>query len=288
MFYWKVQSENFKLLLLNNNKISGKYISTDVTKSMLNKNKIKIIKSLGAKKERTEYGLFIAEGEKIVSELLNSKLIVDSVYCTKEWHEKSRFLLNKVKEVEIVGQDDLLRISFLKTPQPVICLVRLPHYRLQMNELKDKLTIVLDDVQDPGNVGTIVRIADWFGIENVICSTETADAFNPKVVQATMGAISRIKIHYAPLENIFKEARQYKIPLYGTTLEGENIYSEQLSSNGMIVMGNESKGLNPAWQTLLNKQLFIPFFPADKKRSESLNVAIATSIVCSEFRRRDF
>jgi RNA methyltransferase, TrmH family len=254
---------------------------------MLSKNKIKLIKSLDTKKARMENGLFIAEGDKLVSELIDSGLSVTYLAGTEDWFKNNKAdYLKKCNEKDIVSQEELSKASFLKTPQKVLCLIKLPIYKLDIKELKDQLSLVLDQVQDPGNLGTIIRIADWFGIENIICSHHTVDAFNPKVVQSTMGAIARVKVHYTDLGPLLTEIKKLGTPLYGTTLHGENINNLLLTSNGFILMGNESKGIDPAWEPMLDKQLFIPFFPADKQRSESLNVAVATGIICSEFRRK--
>ena len=253
---------------------------------MLSKNKIKLIRSLDSKKSRLEHGLFVAEGEKLVSEIIEYQITISYFVATE-----TRFSENKEKklnclEKDIATDDELKKASFLKTPQSVLCLVKLPKQELNLESLKNKLSIILDNVQDPGNLGTIIRIADWFGIEHVICSQNSADAFNPKVVQATMGAICRVKIYYENLNEVLTNVKTLGIPIYGTALDGENIYNTSLTPNGFIVMGNESNGLHPSTITFLDKQLNIPFFPENQKRSESLNVAVATAIVCSEFRRR--
>ncbi len=254
---------------------------------MLSKNKIKFIRSLESKKERNNLGLFVAEGEKLVDEILASTLETTYIAGTYDWFSKHN--TSKVKGVtdsDIVLQEELNKVSTLKTPHEVLCIAKIPNYSLSVKLLNNKLSIILDTIQDPGNMGTIIRIADWFGIEDIICSIETVDAFNPKVVQSSMGAICRVKVHYANLPEVISEINALSIPMYGTTLNGENIYNAALSANGFIMMGNESKGLSPRWLPLLDKQLFIPFFPENKKSSESLNVAVATGIICSEFRRR--
>jgi TrmH family RNA methyltransferase len=165
-------------------------------------------------------------------------------------------------------------------------LAEIPSSVLNKDDLKNKLSLVLDSVQDPGNLGTIIRIADWFGIENIICSQDSVDVYNPKVVQSTMGAIFRVKTHYMPLEELFSMNEDLQLPVYGTLLDGDNIYSKDLSQSGLIIMGNESKGINPVYQSFITDKLFIPFYPEGQKRSESLNVGIATAIVCAEFRRQ--
>lgn len=253
---------------------------------MLSKNKIKLIRSLDSKKARIEAGLFVAEGEKLTNELIDSEIGIPLIIATPEWFNNANKNTTKCKEIEVVSQEEINKISFLKTPQPVLCLANLPDYKLNFQDLHNQLSIMLDNVQDPGNLGTILRIADWFGIENIICSKDTVDAYNTKVVQSTMGAICRIKVFYEDLNDALTSIKRLNIPVYGATLEGTNIYSSNLSSNGIIMMGNESKGLNPVYLPKLDKQLFIPFYPSTKKRSESLNVAVATAIICSEFRRR--
>jgi len=253
---------------------------------MLSKNKIKLIRSLDSKKSRLEHGLFVAEGEKLVSEIIESQITVSYLVATETWFSENKEKKLNCLEKGFATEDELKKASFLKTPQRVLCLVKLPKQELNLESLKNKLSIILDNVQDPGNLGTIIRIADWFGIEHVICSQNSADAFNPKVVQATMGAICRVKIYYENLNEVLTNVKTLGIPIYGTALDGENIYNTSLTPNGFIVMGNESNGLHPSTITFLDKQLNIPFFPENQKRSESLNVAVATAIVCSEFRRR--
>lgn len=253
---------------------------------MLSKNKIKLIKSLDSKKERIAHRLFVAEGEKITEELIDNKSDIIYLAGTEKWYLKNKEKKIADFENDVVSDEELKKASFLKTPQNVLCLVKIPVLDLNLEYLQNDLSLILDNVQDPGNLGTIVRIADWFGIGSIICSPTTADVYNPKVVQATMGAISRVKVYYENLDNILLQLKQLNSPIYGTTLEGENIYTSTLTPHGFIVMGNESNGLRPETLSFLNKQLFIPFFPENQKRSESLNVAIATSIVCSEFRRR--
>ena len=253
---------------------------------MLSKNKIRLINSLDSKKIRSENGLFVAEGEKLVSEIIESQLTIKYLAGTEDWFSKTDSRKLNSIEKDIVSNEQLKKISFLKTPQSVLCLAKIPTYDLNLASLKDKLLLVLDNVQDPGNLGTIIRIADWFGIEHIICSVNSADAFNPKVVQATMGAICRVKIYYEDLAEILKTSQRLNIPMFGTTLNGENIYNADLKPNGLIMMGNESKGISPACIPYLTQQLFIPFYPPEQQQSESLNVAIATAIVCSEFRRR--
>ncbi len=254
---------------------------------MLSKNKFKFIKSLESKKHRIEAGLFVAEGDKLVSEILNSPFSLTNIAATEQWFHKNQGpALNRCPEKDVVSSKELDKLSFLKAPRNVICVVKLPKYNINFENFKNNLSLILDTIQDPGNLGTILRIADWFGIEHIICSHNTVDVFSPKVVQSTMGSICRVKVYYEELNEILPMIKSLEMPIYGTTLKGENIYNASLTHYGFIMMGNESKGINPAWEQMLDKQLFIPFYPESKRRSESLNVAAATAIICSEFRRR--
>lgn len=256
---------------------------------MLSKSQISFINSLKQKKYREEHQLFIAEGAKIVPELLNSSIAVKQIYATSEFLRNNK-IPNAVERFEI-KENELERISALTKANEVLAVCETPQYILDNDSLKGKLTLVLDDIKDPGNLGTIIRIADWFGIENIVCSSETADAFNPKVVQATMGSIARIKLHYVSLTEFIKyQVSSSKYQVFGALLEGENIYTEKLSSEGLIVIGNESRGISEEVQALITDKISIPSFSHYKSGSgeaESLNAAIATSIICSEFRRRE-
>ncbi len=252
---------------------------------MLSKNKIKLIKSLNQKKFRTETNCFLAEGNKLIADILpffDCELLVT---CTS-WLATQGDI--KAKEIIVVEQEEIDRASLLKNPQEVIAIFRQPVYALHTEKLTDKLSLVLDGIQDPGNLGTIIRLADWFGIENIICSPNTADVYNPKTIQATMGAIANVKVHYTALEEfIHTFSGEENIPVYGTFLDGENIYQQKLSSNGLIIMGNEGNGISKNIEALVSHKLYIPRFPENRNTSESLNVALATSIVCAEFRRRE-
>lgn len=247
---------------------------------MLSNASLKLIHSLEQKKFRQQYGLFIAEGDKITLDLLEL-LPCRLLLATENW-------LNaypKVKAVEIISVDKtaLHKASYQKSPQNVLGIFEIPHFQLTPEVLKGKISLVLDNIQDPGNLGTIIRIADWFGIEHIICSIGTADAYNSKTVQATMGAIGRVKIHYIELEPFLSKI---DFPIFGTFLEGETIYTCALPEEGLIVMGNEGNGISDIVKNLVTKKLYIPDYPFGKNGSESLNVSVATAIVCSEFRRR--
>lgn len=250
---------------------------------MLSKNDIKNIKSLELKKFRDEKRLFVAEGHKLVGELLGVFRCILLV-ATDEWlGGRSRI---PAERIEAVTPDELKRASLLRAPQDVLAVFAIPDDNATLAQTSsNNLVLALDDVQDPGNLGTIVRIADWFGIKDIFCTKATADIYNPKSVQATMGAISRVRVHYTDLAKDLS-ALPGQTPVYGTYLNGDTIYDTQLSSHGVIVMGNEGNGIGAEVGKTVNRRLFIPNWPAGAATSESLNVAIATAIVCSEFRRR--
>lgn len=255
---------------------------------MISKNKIKYLHSLKTKKFRDAEDVFVAEGPKVVGDIFSrykSNLML--LVGTSEWLKGEGRSIASVANCEIieVTEDELTKASFLCHPQQVLAVFKKLDSHVDTNLLTSKLTIVLDGVQDPGNLGTIIRIADWFGIENVICSADTADAYNPKVVQATMGSIARVKVTYMNLSVLF-DSLPKDFPIYGTLLEGDNIYNQELTEVGLIVMGNEGKGISPAIRNLVNRALRIPNYPEGHATADSLNVAIATAIVCAEFRRR--
>lgn len=248
---------------------------------MISKATIKKIHALDMRKFRRNERLFVAEGPKLVDELCATMKPV-YIAALPEWISENAKIVSGT-EYDIVTPDELQRASLQKNPQQVIALFPIPEHRFCTEQLKNELVLMLDGVQDPGNLGTIARIADWFGIRNIICSAETADIYNPKAVQATMGALARVKFHYTDLLQLLS---QYDGPVYGTFLDGENIYGQELSENGVIVMGNEGKGISQGVGEMINRRLYIPNYPIGTQTTESLNVAIATSIVCAEFRRR--
>ena len=239
---------------------------------------IQLLRALAGKRGRTEHGLFVAEGEKLIGELRTSHLGVRKIFALEG--------LFAGPEVEVVGTKEMERLSLLKTASNSLALVEIPHYGLDMRALAGRLTLALDDVQNPGNLGTIVRLADWFGVTDIVCSEASADCFNPKVVQATMGAILRVRVHYTDLGGFLRRAADAGLPVCGTFLEGENIYGASLPEAGIVVMGNEGRGISDAAAATVTRKLFIPPYPADRRGSESLNVAMATGIVCAEFRRQ--
>lgn len=246
----------------------------------ISNNEIKRVKALQQKKFRDETGLFTVEGEKMVDEAVASPFKVENIYRRED-----------------IGEDAMKRISALSSPSPVLAVVRKPEdiYIDEVSKLttllsKGGLYLALDTIRDPGNLGTILRIADWFGIDAVFATKDTVDVFNPKVVQATMGAIFRVKMHYVDLPALSDVVLTAGGKIFGTFLDGLNIYSRPLDNGDeapvLIVIGNESEGISPAMAKLVTDRLYIPPYPADDPGSESLNAAVATALTVAEFRRR--
>lgn len=259
--------------------------------NMVTKNMIKLAHSLELKKNRKRERLFIAEGPKTVGDMIRH-YTVHAIFALEEWTRQNvdvrfacRWTDNAIGMMT-VDEDELRRISLLQNPQQVIALLHLPDDgQIDIADPSKELCIALDGVQDPGNLGTIIRIADWFGIRHIICSPGTADAYNPKTVQATMGSLSNVCVTYRDLDE-FMSALSPGTEIYGTLLDGKDIYSTPLSHKGLIVMGNEGNGISENIRKRVTHRLLIPDFNPDKS-AESLNVSIATAIVCSEFRRRN-
>ncbi|MBR1548689.1 MAG: RNA methyltransferase [Prevotella sp.] len=271
---------------------------------MISRNNIKWVRQLEMKKYRKQEGMFVAEGPKVVGDLLRAGFAPHSVYATTAGIEALGPLLATADQTIIgsgntesaiarggtvctVSDDELRKISFLQHPQQVMAVFPIPKASAcpSADNMPTGLALALDGVQDPGNVGTIIRLADWFGISTIFCSPDTADAYNPKVVQATMGSIARVRIIYTEQTSLLATLPN-DYPVYGTLLDGDNIYQQQLSAHGLIVMGNEGNGISQAVRRYINRKLFIPRFSTGRTVAESLNVAIATAITCSEFRRR--
>ena len=240
---------------------------------------IQFVRSLADKRVRDEERLFVAEGSKLVEEILASGFAVRRIYTTRKDL--------KGKNIEVVDDREMERISQLKTANDTLAVVEQPNHKLSLVNLRGKLIVALDGVQNPGNLGTIIRLADWFGVEDIICTRDTADCFNPKVIQATMGAILRVRVHYTDnLPTLLDEAHREGLNIYGTLLDGGNIYDARLDASGIIVMGNEGRGITEETRKALTHRLLIPPYPADAPTSESLNVAMATGIILAEFRRQ--
>jgi len=245
---------------------------------MLSKSQISLLSSLQHKKFRREHGLFMVEGYKSVTEFINSAYQVDTIYHTPAIAPKLLNLSRKINFQEI-SLNEVQKISSLKTPQEVIGLVKIPIWPvLNYKALEKKFSLVLDSIQDPGNMGTIIRTADWFGIQDIICSEDTVDVYNPKVVQATMGSLARVNVHYADLLTVLP---QIKLPIFGAMLNGQNIYNTPFGTEGLLVMGNEGNGISAPVEQLITSAVTIP----RAGNAESLNVAIATAILCSEIKR---
>ena len=249
---------------------------------MLSKNQIKLIKSLESKKFRKREGLFVAEGPKVVGDLLRAGYQPHSIFATPQCSLSNIPCSTSNIQFSTITDDELHRISFLQHPQEVLAIFHIPTPQ-ESDILPSDICLALDGVQDPGNVGTIIRIADWFGISHIFCSPDTADIYNPKVVQATMGSLAHISVTYCDLVPLLRKAT---VPIYGTLLDGQDIYQQPLSREGIIVMGNEGNGISSEVRQLVTHKLLIPNFNKNSETAESLNVAIATAITCSEFRRR--
>lgn len=235
---------------------------------MISKNRIKEIRSLSLRKFRDSSGLFIVEGEKMVEEAVRSGFEVTEVFREEE-----------------IGRETMQRISLLASPSPVLAVVR------QKNEtglpaVIDDLVLALDSVRDPGNLGTIIRICDWFGIGTILASRDTVELYNPKVVQATMGALFRVRVTYCDLPEALRSYRNAGVRIFGTFLDGESIYTRELAERGIIVMGSESFGISEETGREVTDRLLIPSYPGNVPTSESLNVAVATAVTAGEFRRR--
>ncbi len=239
----------------------------------LSKNQIKLVKSLDQKKQRIKQQLFVAEGVKVVKELLLSTFEIDTLFVTS-----SMSVLFQGVSFQEISDADLKKISSLKSPNGVLALFKIPK---EKEIEKNGLIVALDAVNDPGNLGTIIRLCDWFGVKQLICSENTVDCYNSKVIQATMGSLSRVKINYIPLESYLLEST---LPKYCADMEGENVYASLLPSEGILVMGNEANGISAAIQKCCTKKLTIPRFGV-LQETESLNVATATAILLSEFKR---
>lgn len=250
---------------------------------MLSKGKLKYIHSLEMKKYRNELNAFVAEGNKLVADMLHA-FECELILAKPSWMATQGDI--PTKELLEADDEDIRKASFLKTPQDVLAVFKRPAWSLAEADPASSLVLALDGIQDPGNLGTIIRLADWFGIEHIVCSLDTADVFSPKTVQATMGALAHVKVHYTDLAVYLKAQAEKQIPLFGTFLDGENMYTKELSANGIIVMGNEGNGIRPEIEELIDQKLYIPSFPPERETSESLNVAIATAVICAEFRRR--
>jgi len=256
---------------------------------MLSRRQIQYIKSLQQKKFRKEYNCFVAEGSKIVEELLASNLEPHSIFATPAWAETHQHLLAPYKAlISIVNVNELQRISSLKTPATVLAVFKTRHHTFDPKHLESDFVLMLDGIGDPGNLGTIIRTADWFGIKHVVCSLETVDLYNPKTVQASMGSLARVQVYYKNLYEILVKLPA-NIQVYGAVLNGKPITGLNLTSNGILLVGNEAHGISNELLTFISEPIIIPSQQKDgagTQRPESLNAAIATAILCYELRRQ--
>lgn len=254
---------------------------------MLSKNKTRFIISLQKKKIREEYKLYIIEGDKIVKEFIAAGMPVKSLIAKPEFISSlSKESMKGVSEIEPVSYEELKHISGLKTPHNALAVVCMPDHEISKSKLLKEQCVALDCIQDPGNLGTIIRAAVWFGISNIVCSEDCVDVYNPKVIQASMGAIIHVKVLYADLKKFLEAAKEKKLPVYGTMLDGESIYSQKLGNKGIIILGNESKGISDELIPYIDYKLMIPRFSETTLGIDSLNVGMAASIIFSEFSRR--
>ncbi len=251
---------------------------------MISHSKYKFLNSLKIKKFRNLHGQFVVEGDKIISDLLKEgSQTLTTLLATTEWLDCNRVLLgSNVHEIIETGLPDLEKISSLETPPPAIAVLNMAETVWDETVISAEWSIMLDTIQDPGNLGTIIRTADWFGIKNVICSPQSVDFYNPKVIQASMGAIFRVHIHYRELPELLDTCRQkLSLPIYGTFLEGQSLYTMTASKRGLMLFGNESKGISEELKPFIDHQITIPPGRKSGNHIESLNVASAVAVVCS-------
>jgi RNA methyltransferase, TrmH family len=255
---------------------------------MISKNKARFIVSLQKKKAREEEGLFVIEGDKIVKEYLSARVPIKTLVAKKEFISALQpFLKECIEEIEDATYEELKQISTLKTPHNALAVVHIPVQNMNPEELLARLCVALDFVQDPGNLGTIIRAAAWFGIRNIVCSCDCVDVYNPKVIQASMGAILHVKVYYSDLKEFTRLANEKNIPVFGTVLEGESIYNYKLGSKGIILFGNESRGISDELMPFVTAKIMIPGTGRAMPGIESLNVGMAASVVLSEFLRQN-
>ena len=254
---------------------------------MLSKHLTNIIQNLEKKKFREKYNLFKIEGEKLVQELFLSDMKVDTLIARPSWIERNRQKAQSYNTIE-VNEIEMGRVSNFKSLPEVIALAQIPVKEHSPEEIKNELSIVLNGIQDPGNLGTILRLSDWFGVRHVFCDHDCANIFNPKSVQASMGAIFRVNVFYLDLVEFIPQFVDQDFPCYGAFLEGENIYRTELRTKGFIVMGNEGNGISPEIERFVTRKITIPSFAHSPYSTESLNVGVATGIILSEFKRIEY
>ena len=252
---------------------------------MIGKSTTKLINSLALKKYRTKENCFLIEGDKMVKEALDSDLKIKLLIVTDQF--TTRFPITQSAAERIIETDakEIKKVSLLQHPQNSLAVCEIPKKQDFPKSLPEGLSIYLDGIQDPGNMGTIVRICDWYGIQHVFCSPDSVDLYNPKVIQASMGSFNRIHLHECDFETLADLAQKSEAPLFGTFMNGDNVYQKQLPKQAVLVMGNEGNGIRPAVEKLIPNKLSIPNFSMNKTKAESLNVSVATAILCSEFKR---
>jgi RNA methyltransferase, TrmH family len=254
---------------------------------MIGKNKIKLIKSLAQKKYRLKEQSFLAEGDKIVQEILESEIKVTELFATPDFISENKKVLHNASRVIESTSAEIKKASLLQQPQNCLVICQLPSQPQLLSNPKG-IFLFLDGIQDPGNLGTIIRTCDWFGMNYLFCSPDTADVFNPKVIQASMGSFTRVKTIYTPFDALSACFLKTEIAVYGTSLEGKNIYSEELPENALIILGNEGSGIRKEVADKISFSLNIPSFNPSEKKAESLNVAVTAAIICNEFARNKF
>lgn len=251
---------------------------------MISKNTLKLIKSLAQKKYRHKHGLFLVEGEKNVVEALDSEIDVKQLFATVDFIQSNRILIKNANKSEEATPAEIKKASLLKSPQNCLAICALPISE-KLPDNPDNLSFYLDGIRDPGNLGTIIRTCDWFGIRQLFCSEDTVDLFNPKVIQATMGSFCRVKVFYVGFEKAKEMARDSGMQIFGTFMNGENIYKSQLPEKALVVLGNEGKGIRKEIENEVTQKINIPRFAKNEEKPESLNVAVSAAIICSEFKR---
>lgn len=252
---------------------------------MIGKSTTKLIKSLALKKYRNKEELFLVEGDKMVTEVIHSQLKIKELIATTTFPNYSENQLKNLEKVSIVDYNELKKVSLLQSPQNSIAICRIPAQAKLPLKLSNNLSVYLDGIQDPGNLGTIIRICDWFGVDDIFCSTDTVDFYNPKVIQASMGSFNRVNFYECHFNQIKEIANNSGSLIFGAFMDGKNIYSEKLPRNALLVMGNEGNGIRENVANLIDRKISIPNLSENSTKAESLNVSVATAIICSEFKR---
>ena len=254
---------------------------------MLSKNRTKFLISLQKKKVRQELGLFVIEGDKLVKEFLLSEIPVRNLIAVPEFiNSLQPGMKGLIHDTDEVSIEELKLLSTLKTPHNALAVVEIPKIEFNKADILNRFCVALDFIQDPGNMGTIIRAAAWFGIENIVCSENCVDLYNPKVIQASMGAILHVNVFYTDLNDFLKKAAENKTPVYGTLLDGKSVYKHQPAKTGIILLGNESNGISPELIKYVSEKIMIPKFSESKYGIDSLNVGMAASVIFSEFIRK--